>query len=288
MPEEELNIKIRNELLKSGFPLEIRCRQLMSRHGWIVSDDRIYLGPDGIEHEIDAIGTHSLIDIDKMCTEDESSPLEWDPFTLFSMIVECKKNSSNHWVFFDDGSITTPPLNLLSSLRPFDHLHLERMLDSIWSACPVTDHHYLRTRMVSSYCMAFKAEKNQIYEGLGALLGAYRHERDDDAAQQKKMHEICKEEPQLEESQPWIFVYYPVLVLDGRMFVAELADGELDIHEVQHVIYSAMHPSYCKTRVTVDVVRADLFDSLLIYLAQDMTMIEGYIQDKKYLLHPKQ
>jgi hypothetical protein len=280
MPDDELANKIKQELLKSGFPLEIRCRQLMRRHGWQLDDDRIYLDSDGVEHEIDAVGINSLMDLLAGLQGMESESEEWKPLTLYQLIVECKKNSSDHWVFFEDGLLEPPLLSAVSTLKESDNLRLQYIFQVPDDS--VRDHHYLASKAVGSYCMAFKADRNQIYEGLRELLSAFRHVREEWTTTLKPFKKASVSDSASEDSSPLVYVLYPVLVFDGRLFVAELVDGDLRVSETNQVVYSAMHPSYLKTRITVDVIRADVFDNYLTSVEQDMRIIDSYVMARKF------
>jgi hypothetical protein len=287
MPEEELTDKVKQGLLKSGFPLEMRCRQLMRQHDWTLEGDRIFLDQAGVEHEMDAKASKSLIDPLKHLHELESESKLWNPYVGYELIVECKKNTSDHWVFFDDGESEAPLLNTVSTMRVADTWRLRYMFEEPLSKESPLDHHYLGTRLVSSYSMAFKTSKNQIYEGLHELLSAYRHARKQDITLLKPDEESPAQDAQLEDLSPTVYVYYPVLVFDGKLFIAQLVHDSLEVSETTRVVYSAMHPSYVNHRVTVDVIRADVFDNYLTSLEQDMKIIDSYVLGRKFAVKPK-
>jgi hypothetical protein len=282
MPDNELANKIKQELLKSGFPLEIRCRQLMRQHDWTLEGDRLFLDEAGVEHEMDAKASKSLIDPLKHLHELESESNRWNPYVGYELIVECKKNTSNHWVFFDDGESEAPLLNTVSTLKVGDAWRLRSMFEEPLSKESPLDHHYLGTKLVSSYCMAFKTDKNQIYDGLREILSAYRHARQQDIELLKPDEEPPADDAQLEDLSPTVYVYYPVLVFDGKLFIAQLVHDSLEVSETTQVVYSAMHPSYVNHRVTVDVIRADIFSRYLSLLERDMEITDSYVMARKF------
>jgi hypothetical protein len=135
------------------------------------------------------------------------------------------------------------------------------------------EHHYFKMTTCSQYCMAFKIgnEKNQIFDGLQQLFSAYKYMR--------KTNEYYMEKRDPKEGI-WTKVYYPVLIFDGRLFVSQLTGDELDVKEVNHLLYSGQHPSYLDTQITVDVVCADFFPDYLKLLEKDHSAFCSFIKSK--------
>ena len=252
MANNNLIEKIRSEILKSGFPLELRCRQEIFKHKWALALSRVYLDSDNIQHEIDLVADkQTILTINKK-------------ITVNSMIVlECKKNESNHWVFFDE-DIRFSLLNLLSTLN-------DEYADNLkWlRGKSLSSHHYFKFKPTTSYCMAFKTNQNQIFEALNQVFNAYKHI-------------ISTTEPHMAKpdniQRVWVNVYYPVIVLDGKLFVARLVNDNLEIEEVSQAVYVTHRPRFFKQPESIDIVTADALTNYLNSLSEDHNTVVSYIE----------
>lgn len=90
MSSEELSDKVKRELIKSGFPLELQCRRELYEHQWVHSLNRTYADSEGVHHEIDAIAVKQASFTSKSRSHNMVNSI---------IVVECKKNESNHFVF---------------------------------------------------------------------------------------------------------------------------------------------------------------------------------------------
>ena len=252
MADINLNEKIRAELLKSGFPLEVKCRQTIYKRKWMITLSRFYLDSDNNEHEIDLIALKQTLSRSKK------------DIVLNSIIVlECKKNESNHWVFFYEG-IGFPKLNLLSTLP-------KKYADNLtWlNEKSLKSHHYYKFKPASSYSMAFKSKHNQIFEALNQVYNAYKHEI---ATPESNMAKVDK------SLRGWVNIYYPVIVLDGKLFLAQIIKDNLEVEEVRQALYVAHRPAYFKYPYSIDIVTADTLSDYLDMLDTDHDTIFSYIE----------
>lgn len=224
-----------------------------------MATSRRYLDAENVEREVNGLATKQT-----------SFSAKGSPHNTVNsiLILECKKNEANHWVFFDEG-LPFPVLNVISTLSSKQNDQLASTLGT--EPQSPRHHHYFRVRATRSYCMAFKSAKEQIFEGLQELFNAYKHQRE---ATEKYMSE---REP---GRGIWVNVYYPVLVFDGKLFIAKTKDEDLEVEEAEQTLYVERHPSYLRTWITIDVVRADLFPKYLESLEQDHEIIVSYIQSK--------
>ena len=255
MNDSNLLNKIKQEILKSGFPLEVRCRQTFFNRKWSITLSRYYLDIDNNEHEIDLIaGKQTLSD----------PGIKHDMLNSI-VILECKKNQSNHWVFFDEG-IEVPELNLLSTL-PRKYSDKLRWLNKK----SLKSHHYLKFRPTSSYSMAFKTKstKNQIFEALNQVYNAYKN---DTLAPESNMSKYDR------TRGAWVNVYYPVIVLEGKLFIARIINDNLEVEEVRQTLYVAHRPEYYKYPYSIDIVTTDALSDYLDMLDQDHATIFSYIK----------
>lgn len=259
MSDEKLIEKIKHGLIKSGYPLELRCRRAImqhttaSNHMWFTDKERIYLDSDNVEREIDAFAYIQTV--------------HRSTITCSVLIVECKKNEENHWVFFDEGQ-NRKNLNIVSNLNSEQHERLEAGI--LQKERFLLRHHYHNINSCSSYSMAFMKNKqrNQIFEGLQQILKAYKHYKE---INEKNINEELPNIPK------WTQAYYPVIVFEGKLFLAKLIDNDLKIEKCNHVLYNALHPFYAHSSLTVDIIHADIFFDYLKIFEQDHDVIVPYV-----------
>jgi len=254
----ELIKKIKAEFLKSGFPLELQCRRVLFQHKWGVTVNKFYTDSEGVEQEVDCIGHKQTVFSAKGTSHR----------VLNSMaIIECKKNKANHWVFFGMGGIQR--LCMASTLNMDQSEYLVSLRGK-----SLHRHHYLKLEPAGSFSMAFKSksDKNQIFEAVNDVLNAYKYGREDTEKNMSKRGS---------SSGLWINVYYPTIVFDGKLFFAELVEDDLELREVDRILYTMLHPSYLCEWVSIDIVRADVFSNYLDDLDKDHEIIASHIKSLK-------
>jgi hypothetical protein len=254
MSDLELIEKIKRELLKSGFPLELRCRKAIKPE-WNISLSRYYFDADKVEHEIDLTAFRQSL---------ANNPSNVTHMLNTNMILECKKNDSNHWIFFT-GEFTLPMLNCISNLP-------ENRLDKfeILSLKSLAEHHYKKATLASSYCCAFKADRNQIFEAINQVSSAYNYD-------------VMNVEPRMAKSDykkegVWINIFYPIIVFGGKLFTAELIDKEIQVKIAKHIVYNTFHEYRLKLPRTIDVVSEDFFEEYLVRLDKSHVLTEKYFK----------
>lgn len=258
MPNINIEGKIRDELLKSGYPLEVKCRRTFCEHNWAIDLCRFYLDSDNIEHEIDLIAFKQSI----------SKIRKRERFFNSIVILECKKNESNHWIFFEEG-IGLRSLNMLSNLRQQSAEKLQYL-----NAKALRSHHYSNFEPTTCYSMAFKTKvPNQIFGAFNQLYGAYKFETVTPES------EMSKSDSSL---LTWVNVYYPVIVLDGRLFLAKLINNKLEVKEVRQVLYFSHRPAHLKFPYSIDIITADALPDYLDMLHKDHEIIFSYIKSSSF------
>lgn len=254
MPKINIEEKIRDELLKSGYPLEVKCRRTFFKHVWAIDLCRFYLDSDNIEHEIDLIAFRQSI----------SKRGKRERVLNSIVILECKKNESNHWIFFEEG-IGSRSLNMLSTLSQQNAEKLQYL-----NTKALKSHHYSNFEPTTCYNMAFKTKvPNQIYGAFNQLHGAYKFETVTPES------EMSKRDSSL---IAWVNVYYPVIVLDGKLFLAKLVNDKLEIKEVRQVLYFSHRPLHLKFPYSIDIITADALLDYIDMLHKDHEIIFSYIK----------
>ncbi|AET66630.1 hypothetical protein Desor_0954 [Desulfosporosinus orientis DSM 765] len=261
MSEEDLRDKIRKEILKSGFPLELYCQQKVLDYNWSINMNKQYQDKDDNFREID-------IEAHKQDMIAENLRLST------RLIIECKKNHSNPWVFFREK--THGPIMYLTVAGDIDESGKENFFWRHHYKETVLEHHYKTTTDKSrAYVVPFKhdnpKENRQIYESVSSVINYYKH------------HGLEKIRT---FDRNFIKLFYFVVVYDGKLFMADVINGE-DVHveDTSHVLLGVSNVDGKRTRhYTVDIVTKEFFGEYLKILENDGLLTAEYalsIHDKK-------
>lgn len=251
----ELEEKIKKELLKSGFPLQIYCRRCLTENDWdILSASEYYISASTIKKEIDVIGYSGV-------TLNEKTYIQYELF------IECKKNEDNPWIFFKNDSATRNDVLLSYKCAapnkwPIDLSNVKNL-------------HFPKTASSSIYTLAFKLKEkgNQIYEAISSVILAHR-------LRWEFLDEIWNDEKVEEIEFSTISVDFLTILFDGRLYLAELKeDGTPELTETNNLVYCHKETkpgkSYC---YNIDIVNRDYFPSYLKILNKDKKAISGFYQ----------
>jgi len=226
----DLLSRVKAEILKTGYPTQVRLADFLQRELWGVVQSPAYLDDvEGISREYDLRAYREW-------TVAGTSP----PFLIgVYLIIECKK-SDKPWVFF-----TTEATHLRGRLG---ELIRGKVADKIVfatrnsSAAYLTDddllsfHHYFRgARLAHSYFEPFKG----------------KDPRDASPTIFSAMLSCTKPTLFLHKDRPierWLRIHYPVVVFDGQLLDARIReDGEIELVRVPSLIvefsYMAPNPS---------------------------------------------
>ncbi len=249
----ELEEKIKKELQKSGFPLEIFCQRCLLEKNWdILESSEYYVLENDTRKQVDVVGyfTESLR---------RKTPITYECH------IECKKSADNPWVFFED-------------VRPTAgvkiHVDYESIEAARWSTSIVhakKDLHFNNVAKSSIYTMAFKKGTNQIYEAISSILSYYEFRSDF-----LKKH---REQRQLEgERQNLIIVSFLTILFDGKLYLANIEKGDnINLTETNNIILCQAETKFPRTRsYTIDIVTRDYFLDYLDLLNRDRELISNF------------
>jgi hypothetical protein len=251
MIKDELIKKIKEDITKSGFPLELFVLQsCIEKQMYATSNVQYQIG-DEIK-EIDIIAE----------IFDEIYPKNLLPqFTLSKLIIECKKSIKKPWVFFSMAKYQKQDmLSQLKYLSAYDtilssfqsrnlifHLYDKRI-----------NHHYLDASIPKciSYVEAFDDPHKQstIFDAVESVFSYL-------TMSYKRQQEIGREPYDVDSS-----FYYPIVVLDGLLFEASFDKEELNILERNHIQYVRFN---ARNTNVVDVVTKSYFKDFLDLLIRD-------------------
>ncbi|NGZ75733.1 hypothetical protein [Saccharibacillus alkalitolerans] len=240
MKSEEIIEKIKAEVNKTGFPLELRVSKLLKSRGYFVNHSAYYIDEDeGKSREIDIL-SHS----NRKFKDEESNQ---DVYVRNILAIECKKSDNKPWVFlsseideYDDPELEELFVWNFGDLKPFSLISTI----NIKEAHPFKHYKY-RAR---SFFEAFKGSETgeTIFKALTASVKASLFD-----GKEKMKDDIC--------------IYYPMVIFDGRMFQAILDESnEINVSEVNSVLFTFKYKSlnHAKTLI-IPILREDYVEEFL-------------------------
>lgn len=252
MSNEGFKDKIKTEILKSGFPLELFCQQKVLENNWSIIMNKQYVNSEGDYREIDIEAYRQ----DELLVEKELR-------LSTSILIECKKNHANPWVFFPQKTSRFYNLNIAKDAYKDSYLFAPELFQS------VTDHHYKTTKDYSrDYIIPFKhenpRENRQIFDSVTSVIDYYKY------------HGLTKKRASLSDH---IHQYYFVVVYDGQMFTADVkSEDDIQVEETNHVILGVSQTYEEGYRhYSVDIVHKDYFSNYLKLIEADCKYIQDYL-----------
>lgn len=243
----ELEEKIKKELLKSGFPLEIFCRRCLLRYKWGVSGSQYMLFDGDVKKQIDAMGHFQ-------------EKLPENTTIFYTLYVECKKNHDNPWIFFKD------ELPWQHMLIEYENIELKSRDFEVINS--IEDLHFNKTPYSSIYTMAFQGKGNQIYEAILNLLSAYRFHSE---FRRKHIEKASRKFGSIHVSSLTI-------LFDGKLYLATVeGDDSINLEEEDHIICYHREVKYPQFRhYNIEVVTKDYFPNYLDILNKDRELISNF------------
>jgi hypothetical protein len=250
--DEELVSKITNEIKRSGFPLEIYCLNICSKKN-TGRMPNIRYSYEGNLKEIDLYAAFEAIELDPK----EGENLQ---HTRTSMVVECKK-SKPPWVFFSS--------NLYGSEDIFCFAKYYSDFDSYFAgikAPNLRSHIYKKLRMNHykynkgvPYCLSYFESfrkpdvPSEIYKAIESALSFLNFR-------------IESRKSRAEKGGNFTEFFYPVVVLEGSLFNAEIEEDEICVKKTDHI---HLRVDYKDDIYMVDVVTKENFENLFNMIEND-------------------
>jgi len=210
--EKELHEKVRKQLEKTGYPLELKIGNVMLRHGFTVQHNRYYLDKDENKgREVDVLA------FIRSETKKSSFGLHF--------VVQIKYSREKPWVILStqrDVFEGAGWLKLIYCSQGIESVGL--MGEEIEENSTLSEF----SRLGRSYCECSQAEKDEkraIFEELTSVVKAaeYCLEKEGEAA--RKL-----------EKQPYLHFVEPVIILDGLLYEAYLdTKGDLVLRKINHI-----------------------------------------------------
>lgn len=245
--------KVRERILKSGFPLEIEIGNILRKGGWLVGNQWPY--KDKVTKKI------RLIDI--LAMRFSLQP----PRLAISLLVECKKRAKGEWIFHTQEK-EKEFLPLLGTLFDFlnkisgttfgetvTDLTPDEIMASNFSGLHLLD----KTIRIGVFCIPPSKAKDDFHEA--------------------KMQIISALEGMKNSLKP--FIVFPTIVLDGAIFEYYQENGETRIMPINHVQFISFIPeSEGMYPCMIDVVRKDYFNKFLRIINRDFYILTHLLKTK--------
>lgn len=269
--------QMKEAIEKSGYLLEQRVEQILSNAGYYVEANPVFPDPEtGKTRELDI----SAISVTQIYRKGYN-------FVFPVLICECE-NNVQPIVFF----IKESPISFLH--------HYEVKVSGIpvkfWQKdgyIGLSDftgmerfHHYCKGKVSTQYCsfqlkkdksswMAFHDEKH--HNTFNSLIKALNYEI-------TKHYDGWKPPDRLEEQNTNIQIYYPVVVLQGELFTAELRRKDITLKKVKHIQF---RKEFFSARINktetyqIDIISEKYLHNYLKIIESEVEKIKKTFQRKR-------
>lgn len=249
--------KIRQYILKSGYPTEIEIGNILRKNGWIVGNQWPYV--DKNEKKTRAIDVFAMKLLSPQCG--------------VLMIVECKKSIKNDWVFYTQQKrgellpalgivvdfikkINKPPIS-----DKIARLYANQVLGGLfgWKTSGQTlldrlsEVHFLNEAIKIGVCNVVPSGKDDFFEATQQLISALQ-----------SIGETAKP-----------FFVYPVAVFNGEMYEFFQQENEINIMPVNHVQFISFGTEV--SPCIIDVVRSTYFLQFLQMIDNDIKILSDIV-----------
>lgn len=214
MAESDLENRILKVIEKTGFPLELRVSKVLQDRKYHVANNLYYLDKDeekGREVDMRALKNFVI----------KSGDIEF--LVRNCLLIECKRSTDQPWVIFTSPQTAYDRRQFMMQTRG---ANIEEKLDKILLGRSLGAVHPLSVceRRGRSFFEPFKknSEGEMIFKSLTTSVKATIAARDSEFA--AKHRSVC--------------FYYPLVILEGRLFEAYLDNDSITVYEVDSVMVS--------------------------------------------------
>jgi len=273
---------IREQILKSGFPLEIETYSILEQNNWMAFANDYYFDEDEKkEREIDLTAVPFPEFDNKFNIINRVEPFSLD----IELAIECKKIDTHAWVFFTWPSTS----GLFYSGQTLDFMQIrtndfESSLFDVILSPPDTGgllHYSKFDRLARSY-VEVKIEgqdggRKDIFTACNQLTKFIAY------SFQRRVDRLAKDPDHV------MIMVFPVIVFDGDLYEATLGEtGNIILSRRKHILL-ARHSklSFAGTderSFLIDVVAKGYFEDYLKAVRLDIRNIEQSLLSKKHIL----
>lgn len=252
--------RIKRDIKKSGFPLEIEVSSKLLQHGWGELIHDYYIDEEeGKIRETD-VTAFRRIDID--CPD--------YGFFHVSLLIECKKRSEKPWVFFTrtKGRESKVPQFMVHSLGD-PRIHKDLLSQERW----MRQSHYFSPAFTKYAAIGYEPfteenERKTIFESSMKVIKALAYI----LKQQYKVLRFVKNP---------LFIFYPVIVLDGQLFEYTFKD---EVEPAMYLQYLVRHrftdrktDELVGDMFLIDVLRKEFLSEYLKMLSEELDAVKNVL-----------
>lgn|GEM_PF-4752565 len=247
---------VRKEVLKTGFPLELEIFSILTSGPWVVTAQDYFHDTDENKSryiDLAAMDMPVLDEHGNITNSLEPIRLNWN------LSIECKKSSRN-WVFFpvDDYYIDTSGLGINTKIMEG----------------PGFGHYDPKKYKIASIYTVLDGGKDEIFEAVMQLVKHVSYSK----------NKIWERTKLLSESRYSMNLWFPIIVLDGKMWNVLTKNGQIaEIIESKHTILKMQYGSSNAEEegFAIDVVQRSNFRELMNIITKDMKSYENLIKKEK-------
>ena len=256
--------KVKEEIMKTGLPTEIKVTKTLKKAGWRVFNEYPYF-----DSEKNKIRTLDLTAEKFFSKSDGSTKID----SSCELYIECKKSSSQSWVFYTEDApssyldfsisrlvhdMTYRTFNLVLEAyqKTNPDLNVDKEHVTIFGKIPVRFQN-IKYKIALSQQSVFK-EKKVFYEGKMQLLKALRHKNEEDKAKPSETSSSVK--------------VIPIIVFDGHIFECYYDDkGELNTPKIEYTRYLAHGLPNQRLPALIDVMTLHYFPKYLKLIEKEFS-----------------
>lgn len=260
--EQQKIKKIREYILKSGFPSEIEIGNILRKRGWIVINQLPYTCPE---------------DKGKIRTIDVSAiklglPL---PIGSVSLVIECKKSQQHDWVFHTQQKLGDFLPALVTIVEFLKNLQKPPIADKLKKLAALDNLSLLlgaKTSLVNTYVEKLSGlhvlDKN-VRIGIFHVVPS---SRDDFFEATQQINSALESMAESVKSS----IVFPVIVFDGELYEFYQEDNEIKVLPINHIQFT----SFAKGRPAflIDIVRKSYFSDFLTMIERDFQILKDFIE----------
>lgn len=272
--------EMKSAVLSSGYLLEQRVESVLQKKGFYVTANDAYLDPvTGKSREIDINAIYGV-----------SLSRDYD-FIFTKLLCECVNNpqplvffvkeSPISFMYHEEVKVAGIPVQFIRKDKKTGKEYFESFSDFLKLE---KYHHYCKGPFSTQYC-SFDQKKNT------DVWMAYHVDVQHDSltgliyALESEINEYCDSyslPAKKEEEKINIEIYYPLLILQGPLYIAQLKKNSLALKKVQHAQY---RKAYCvegqRKIYQIDVITESFLPRYLRIIDKEIGKIESTLKRSK-------
>jgi len=244
--------KIKKEIEKSGFPLELYVINICSKKNTGRMPNIRYTYEEKLR-EIDLYAFFEEIRIEPK----KGVNLQ---HTSTAMIIECKMSKDKPWVFFSTGMYQfTNVFSFTKYISEFDlYFHRESKYPLLGQIYRNMSNNHYKDKAIHrciTYFEAFKrpSSHSEIYKGIESVLSFLCYKREHFS---KRRNELGF----------FTVFFFPIIVFDGHLFEANIEEDIVNVKEQNHI---QLRTFYHEEMFIIDIVKKEYFENFFNIIEQD-------------------